>query len=271
MFYEWSLTRGQSNWTKGWDRAAKQAFHETGATGAAHRIGLRDRRRLVEAIALRPSAVSVIAEKQEYSRKWCVNLSIVSGLSLVYVVSRSRLPDAPPNPSPTAGRTSCLSAMRSSWAGAHVPFENVANRPEPVSLVSDDLLNSEKRSEPRDAVPSQPGTGRCNSHRNPPTPGRTRQEALLRATSRFGNVFFFPQPRPRIGGGCHALRSSERRACFRGSRTSRTGFALVDDWDLESLGKVAKAAVTIAVLKKYLRRLGRDVLLGQPQGGSILP
>ena len=39
MFYEWSLSRGHSNWTKGWHRAAKQAFHETGATELLIELG----------------------------------------------------------------------------------------------------------------------------------------------------------------------------------------------------------------------------------------
>lgn len=32
MFYEWSLNRKGSNWRQTWDKAAKRAFHETGAT-----------------------------------------------------------------------------------------------------------------------------------------------------------------------------------------------------------------------------------------------
>jgi Sulfotransferase domain len=39
MFYEWSLNRKGSSWRAGWDRAAKRAFHETGATDALIALG----------------------------------------------------------------------------------------------------------------------------------------------------------------------------------------------------------------------------------------
>jgi Sulfotransferase domain len=39
MFYEWSLNRQRSNWRQTWDRTAKRAFHETGATEALLELG----------------------------------------------------------------------------------------------------------------------------------------------------------------------------------------------------------------------------------------
>jgi sulfotransferase family protein len=39
MFYQWSLNRKGSNWQQSWDRAARRAFHETGATDALIALG----------------------------------------------------------------------------------------------------------------------------------------------------------------------------------------------------------------------------------------
>ena len=39
MFHEWSLNRKGSSWREAWDAAAKQAFHETGATEALIELG----------------------------------------------------------------------------------------------------------------------------------------------------------------------------------------------------------------------------------------
>ena len=39
MFYDWSLNRKGSSWRLSWDKAAKRAFHETGATEALIALG----------------------------------------------------------------------------------------------------------------------------------------------------------------------------------------------------------------------------------------
>ena len=41
-FHEWSLNRGESNWTQAFDLAAKKAFHESGATEILMELGFED-------------------------------------------------------------------------------------------------------------------------------------------------------------------------------------------------------------------------------------